>query len=202
MEAYRLQEGLAAKPEITVRVDMGPTEARQLMEDLEKFDVEAHPGMATAALYRCLRRVLDGAARVPSDRPTDVDGLDNRPTQPAGEEPEETGRPASLPGGDLPKYIDVLASHILPANREFTVRIYRCDFSDRRDPNEALARTFPTEAKARDFYVRTQNIQNMKVRSKEAPAFDVVLGVQDRRSHAKKKSYREWEHTLCKGGPA
>lgn len=141
-------------------------------------------------------------AHGPSDRPTDVDGPDNRPTLPAGQEPEETGRPASLPGGELPNYIDVLASHIRPENREFTVRVYRCDHRDRRDPHEALAKTYETEAKARDFYARTQNIWNMRARSGEAPGYDVVLGVQDRRKHAKKASYREWEHALCKGGPA
>lgn len=110
-------------------------------------------------------------------------------------------RPASLPSGDLPNYIDVLASHIPVQHREFTVRIFHCDFTGRRATNESLARTFPTEAAARDFYSRTQNIQNMKVRNKEALSIDVVLGVQDKRSHAKKKSYREWEHALCKGGP-
>ena len=135
-------------------------------------------------------------ARVPSDRPTVADGPQVDHT-----EPEPSGRGAVLPG-ELPGNLEALAAHIPVQHREFTVRIFHCDFTGRRSPNEALARTFPTEEKARDFYDRTQNIQNMKVRAKEAAAIDVVLGVQDKRSHAKKKSYREWEHVLCKGGPA
>lgn len=154
-------------------------------------------------------------ARVPSDRPTDIepapamrpDPLErtrwegNAPgtTVPSFEEPEPSGRSAS-PDGDLPGNFEVLAAHIQPDNREFTVRVYQCDFHDKRVENETLARTFPTEAKARQFYGQTQNVWNMRVRAKEAPGYDVVLGVQDVRKHAKKKSYREWEHSLCKGG--
>jgi len=182
-----------------VLVTLEPLDSLQLLEDLEKFDVEAHPDMATARLYRALREAC--SARVPSDRPTDPDGPNDRPPLSAAAESEPTGRPASLPGGELPKYIDVLAAHISPENREFTVRIYQCDFTGQRSPNETLARTFPSEARARQFYGSTQNIWNMKVRSKAAPAYDVVLGVQDSRKHAKKKSYREWEHALCNGGP-
>jgi hypothetical protein len=101
----------------------------------------------------------------------------------------------------LPRFIDIVAGHIKPENREFTVRVYQCYNDFGRHPNETLARTFPSEERARHFYVQTQNVWNMRVRGGEAPAFDVVLGVQDSRKHTKKKSYREWEHALCKGGP-
>ena len=173
-----------------VLVTLEPVEALQLLEDLEKFDVEAHSGMATAHLYRAIREACSARVSAPPEPPQ----LDHT-------EPEPSGRDAELEG-QLPRYIDILAAHILPANREYTVRIYQCDSSDRRHANETLARTFPKEEAARKFYGQTQNVWNMRVRAGDAPAYDVVLGVQDKRKHAKKASYRDWEHVLCKGGPA
>ncbi len=199
-------------PHGAVLVELSPHDSQELtssiddvLDALRELDPEReHADRARVLLAELQGKVMAARARiaelpparVPSDRPTLVDP----PPGTSHEEPEPSGREASPPC-DLPKYIDVLAAHIPAQHREFTVRIFHCDFTGRRATNEALARTFPTEAAARDFYARTQNIQNMKVRNKEAHAIDVVLGVQDKRSHAKKKSYREWEHTVCKGGP-
>jgi len=199
----QVQASFKQKGPIVV-VQMTGAEAGTLLNEMEDI-ARAFPEPSLlqgdtlyGKLYRELQRLagpLGGQwpARVPSDRPTVVD-----PPRVDHVEPEPSGREAAT---DLPKYIDVIAWHIPDQHREFTVRIFHCDTSGRRSPNEALARTFPTEDKARQFYVSTQNIQNMKIRAKEAVAIDVVLGVQDKRSHAKKKSYREWEHSLCKGGP-
>lgn len=203
----------------TVHVEFDHVQACELADDIERAaSVLDDEGCQDRDKERVRRLVLLAAllrheaghlllalqGRVPGELPHIPDLQVDRPTDPcppsfpvAGEHEADGGDTAT----ELPRFIDVVASHIDPTNREFTVRIYRCDASDRRDPNEALARVFPTEAKARQFYLSTQNIWNMKVRAKEAPAYDVVLGVQDSRKHAKKKSYREWEHALCKGGP-
>jgi len=206
--------------EQAIRVTVRLNEARSLEEDIgrvldalqealvgDELEEELKPGDEGYVLQQSRIRLAElssllavALARVPSDRPTDVDE-NGRPTLPAGVEEEPSGRPASLPGGELPRYLDIVASHIDPANREFTVRVYQCDHVERRRPNETLARTFPDEAAARKFYGSTQNVWNMRVRAGDAPAYDVALGVQDKRKHAKKKSHREVEHVLCKGGP-
>ncbi len=207
-----MQASFKQKGPTVVSVQMTGAEARALLNEMEDVaQAFPEPGLLQGdtpcgKLYQELQRLAGPLGsqwpeRVPSDRPTVVDpypGVHLPSVSESESEPEPSGREAAT---DLPKYIDVLAAHIPAAQREFTVRIFHCDFTGRRSPNEALARTFPTEDKARQFYVSTQNIQNMKIRAKEAVAIDVVLGVQDKRSHAKKKSYREWEHTLCKGGP-
>jgi len=160
----------------------------------------ARVGLATlhGALVKALAvrdTVAEPAAPAHSD-PLEQTRWEGTPPRLDHSEPEPSGRPA-----ELPKYVDIVASHIKPENRQFTVRVYRHDFAGRRVPNETQARVFDKEEQARDFSGRVQNIQNMKVRAKEAPGFDVVLGVQDRRDHAKKKSYRELEVAKCNGGP-
>jgi len=179
----------------------------ELAEPAASRMTAARVGLAT--LHGELVKALVLAAHVAGGRPTTVevpaprggDALDRTcwegsTPQLDHTEPEPSGRPA-----ELPNYIDVVASHIKSENRQFTVRVYRHDFTGRRVPNETQARVFDKEEQARDFSGRVQNIQNMKVRAKEAPGFDVVLGVQDRRDHAKKKSYRELEVAKCNGGP-
>jgi len=88
---------------------------------------------------------------------------------------------------------------IPPEHAEWAVRVFRADLGGNRHADESMARTFDREARARDFFTRTQNVWNARVRNKEAPAYVVVLGVQDARKHRKKGSFRELEAVLCKG---
>lgn len=84
---------------------------------------------------------------------------------------------------------------------EWALKVYRLTAShSRASENATLERVFERgEAQAREFFGRTQNVWNMRVKGGEAPAFEVILGVQDARKHRKKGSFREVDRALCTG---
>jgi len=88
----------------------------------------------------------------------------------------------------------------IPAEHvEWALKVYRMD-SRGRATNPTLERVFAKgEPEAREYFVRTQNVWNMRVRAGEAQAFDVVLGIQDARKHKKKGSFTEIEVAQCTG---
>lgn len=90
---------------------------------------------------------------------------------------------------------------IPPSHVEWALKVYRLTAShERASSNATLERVFTRgEAEAKEFFTRTQNVWNMRVRGGEAPAFEVILGVQDARKHRKKGSFREVDRALCTG---
>lgn len=102
----------------------------------------------------------------------------------------------------LDKIMEANASKGIPVEHvEWALKVYKLTATHvRASPHAVLERVFPKgEDEARKFFTQTQNIWNMRVRGREAPAFDVILGIQDARKHKKKGSFREIAHALCLG---
>ena len=193
----------------TVRVVAEQLEVRELADALDRVlalanrDKGSHSASDRVAVVlvdlvsRDLRghlgdfgRKLDPSARVPDKHELAQAFLDSQPKEPLDKATLE----AMLPPIDA-----VLPQPKLdPEHAEWCVRIFASSLAGFRG-TMSLSRPFDTEAKARHFYGQTQNVHNAKVRGHFAEAFDIVLGVQDKRKHKKAGSFAEVEHCLCTG---
>lgn len=114
---------------------------------------------------------------------------------------EKTEFDVNLPTTGTAKVVSPkLVTPTPPEHQEWAIKVYKADASGNPNADESLARTFgKDEKKARDFFSRTQNVHNAKVRNREAISYLILIGVQDDRKHKKAGSFQELERALCKG---
>lgn len=193
MKARAINALLDGEP-LKVDLRFDPAEAQQLADDLDRAVAVLDDGgvdddKARVARLQLLSQVLRhelGHLQHAS--------LDRQPTQP------QLVAGVSLNAAVVPAAPDAFKG--IPAEHlEWALKVYALTASHSRASEHAkLERVFEKgEAQAKAFFASTQNVWNMRVRSGEAPAYEVILGVQDARKHRKKGSFREVDRALCTG---
>lgn len=176
-----------------IKLSMSPEEARGLADDLAAAgNVCADEGHAalTDRLMSLARELRAGlAAPVPGAPPL-------TPVEVAARAVSHESLPPMSAIMEANTFKGIPREHV-----EWALKVHRLTASHvRATPHASLERTFPDEAAAKEFFTRTQNVWNARVNGGEAPAFEVLLGVQDARKHRKKGSFREVDRALCTGG--